>query len=207
MADDGDELLVGVEIVRRRPGVLPAGRSRGRRTNCGCSSGTCQPSTGGCDLSAPSAASAVRTRTARLTWTEHPDEFPDRCVLSARAGRECTRAVGREARPVASLEGSRRLLGDGDIGVARLRDTARGRPGCAAEDTDRDQCRGKPYLPLSEGTRGRGSRLRACLSASEYHPSPNVLLTSNDEVTAGGSWRGHALQRGVDRDRRRGHHG
>jgi transposase len=37
------------------------------------------------------------------TWTEHSDELPDRHVLSARAGRECTRAVGQEARSVASL--------------------------------------------------------------------------------------------------------
>ena len=37
------------------------------------------------------------------TWTEHCDELPDRRVLSARAGRECTRAVGEEARSVASL--------------------------------------------------------------------------------------------------------
>src|ERR1019366_3096898 len=38
-----------------------------------------------------------------LTWTERSDELPDRRVLSARAGRECTRAVGQEARSVASL--------------------------------------------------------------------------------------------------------
>jgi transposase len=37
------------------------------------------------------------------TWTEHCDDLPDRRVLSARAGRECTRAVGEEARSVASL--------------------------------------------------------------------------------------------------------
>jgi transposase len=37
------------------------------------------------------------------TWSEHSDELPDRHVLSARAGRECTRAVGEEARSVASL--------------------------------------------------------------------------------------------------------
>ena len=37
------------------------------------------------------------------TWTERSEELPDRRVLSARAGRECTRAVGQEARSVASL--------------------------------------------------------------------------------------------------------
>ena len=37
------------------------------------------------------------------TWTERSDALPDRRVLSARARRECTRAVGQEARPVASL--------------------------------------------------------------------------------------------------------
>lgn len=37
------------------------------------------------------------------TWTERSAEFPDRRVLSAKAGRECTRAVGEEARSVASL--------------------------------------------------------------------------------------------------------
>jgi transposase len=37
------------------------------------------------------------------TWTENSEELPDRRVLSARAGRECTRAVGQEARSVASL--------------------------------------------------------------------------------------------------------
>jgi transposase len=39
----------------------------------------------------------------QLTWTERSDEMPDRRVLSAWAGRECTRAVGQEARSVASL--------------------------------------------------------------------------------------------------------
>ena len=37
------------------------------------------------------------------TWTERSDELPERRVLSARAGKECTRAVGEEARSVASL--------------------------------------------------------------------------------------------------------
>ena len=37
------------------------------------------------------------------TFTERSAELPDRRVLSARAGRECTRAVGQEARSVASL--------------------------------------------------------------------------------------------------------
>jgi len=45
----------------------------------------------------------------QLTWTERSDELPNRRVLSARAGRECTRAVGQEARSVASLA---RWLGD-----------------------------------------------------------------------------------------------
>lgn len=39
----------------------------------------------------------------RATWTETSNELPTRQVLSARAGRECTRAVGEEARSVASL--------------------------------------------------------------------------------------------------------
>src|SRR5487761_2778077 len=37
------------------------------------------------------------------TWSERSDELPCRRVLSARAGRECTRLVGQEARSVASL--------------------------------------------------------------------------------------------------------
>jgi transposase len=37
------------------------------------------------------------------TWTEGCEELPYRHVLTARAGRECTRAVGEEARSVASL--------------------------------------------------------------------------------------------------------
>jgi hypothetical protein len=39
----------------------------------------------------------------QATWTEASNELPTRQVLSARAGRECTRAVGEEARSVASL--------------------------------------------------------------------------------------------------------
>lgn len=42
------------------------------------------------------------------TWTERSDELPERRVLTARAGKECTRAVGEEARSVASLA---RMLG------------------------------------------------------------------------------------------------
>jgi transposase len=37
------------------------------------------------------------------SWTESSKEFPDRRVLPARAARECTGAVGEEARTVASL--------------------------------------------------------------------------------------------------------
>jgi transposase len=37
------------------------------------------------------------------TWTERHEELPERRVLSARAARECTRAVGEEARSVAAL--------------------------------------------------------------------------------------------------------
>jgi transposase len=37
------------------------------------------------------------------TWTERSHELSDPHVLSARAGRECTHAVGQEARSVASL--------------------------------------------------------------------------------------------------------
>ena len=40
---------------------------------------------------------------AQATWTESCDELPARQVLSTRAGRECARAVGEEARSVASL--------------------------------------------------------------------------------------------------------
>jgi len=47
--------------------------------------------------------SCLEPECPQRTWTECSDEFPDRRVLSARAARECTRAVGEEARSVASL--------------------------------------------------------------------------------------------------------
>jgi transposase len=104
VTEDGDELLVGIETIRQVAGCpscgviartkdrlrviirdLPAFNRRVRlvwsKRRFTCPDPDCP----------------------QLTWTERSDELPDRRVLSARAGRECTRAVGQEARSVASL--------------------------------------------------------------------------------------------------------
>ena len=104
VTEDGDELLVGIETIRRAAGCpvcgviartkdrlrvvirdLPAFNRRVRlvwsKRRFSCPDADCP----------------------QRTWTERSDELPDRRVLSARAGRECTRAVGQEARSVASL--------------------------------------------------------------------------------------------------------
>ena len=47
--------------------------------------------------------SCLERECPQRTWTEHSEELPDRRLLSARAARECTRAVGEEARSIASL--------------------------------------------------------------------------------------------------------
>ena len=108
VTEDGDELLVGIETIRRAAGCPSCGviaRTKDRlrviirdlpafdrRVRLVWSKRR---------FSCPEPDCPVQT------WTEHSDELPDRRVLSARAGRECTRAVGG----------------------ARLRDTACGRPG------------------------------------------------------------------------------
>ena len=104
VAEDGDELLVGIETIRATAGCPTCGviaRTKDRQRVVIR------------DL-------PVFDRRVRLvwskrrfacpppdcptkTWCERSDEFPSRQVLSARAGRECTRAVGEEARSVASL--------------------------------------------------------------------------------------------------------
>jgi transposase len=109
VTDDGAELLVGIETIRQAAGCPVCGviaRTKDR-------------------LQVVIRGLPVINRRVRLvwskrrfscpdpdcaqrTWTESSDELPDRRVLSARAGRACTRAVGQEARSVASLA---RLLG------------------------------------------------------------------------------------------------
>ena len=104
VAEDGDELLVGIETIRAAAGCPTCGviaRTKDRqrvvirdlpvfdrrvklvwsKRRFSCPEPDCP----------------------EKTWCERSDEFPSRQVLSARAGRECTRAVGEEARSVASL--------------------------------------------------------------------------------------------------------
>jgi transposase len=104
VTEDGDELLVGIETTRRAAGCPSCGviaRTKDRlrviirdlpafdrRVRLVWSKRR---------FSCPEPDCPVQT------WTERSDELPDRRVLSARAGRECTRAVGQEARSVASL--------------------------------------------------------------------------------------------------------
>jgi transposase len=104
MTDDGEELLVGVETLRQAAGC-PA---------CGVIAKT-KDRLRVVFRDLPSFDRRVRLVWSKRrfscpepdcpqrTWTEHRDELPDRHVLSARAGRECARAVGEEARSVASL--------------------------------------------------------------------------------------------------------
>ena len=104
VTDDGDELLVGIETIRQAAGCpscgviartkdrlrvvirdLPAFERRVKlvwsKRRFSCPEPDCP----------------------QRTWSERSDELPCRRVLSARAGRECTRLVGQEARSVASL--------------------------------------------------------------------------------------------------------
>ena len=104
VTDDGHELVVGIETIRAAAGCPACGviaRTKDRlrviirdlpvfgrlvklvwsKRRFSCPEDECP----------------------QRTWTEHSDELPDRHVLSARAGRECTRLVGEEARSVASL--------------------------------------------------------------------------------------------------------
>src|SRR5271156_3531454 len=104
VTDDGAELLVGIETVRQAAGCPACGviaRTKDRLRVI--------------IRDLPAFGRRVRLvwskrrffcpedECPQRTWTEHSDELPDRHVLSARAGRECTRAVGQEARSVASL--------------------------------------------------------------------------------------------------------
>jgi len=104
VTDDGAELLVGIETVRQAAGCPSCGviaRTKDRLRVI--------------IRDLPAFGRRVRLvwskrrffcpedECPQRTWTEHSDELPDRHVLSARAGRECTRAVGEEARSVASL--------------------------------------------------------------------------------------------------------
>ncbi|MGO9299507.1 MAG: ISL3 family transposase [Acidimicrobiales bacterium] len=104
VTDDGDELLVGIETIRQAAGCPSCGviaRTKDRLRVL--------------IRDLPAFDRRVRLVWSKRrfrcpdpdcpvqTWTERSDEFPDRRVLSARAGRECTRAVGQEARSVASL--------------------------------------------------------------------------------------------------------
>lgn len=104
VTEEGDELVVGIETIRQAAGCPSCGviartkdRLRvvvrdlpafGRRVKLVWSKRR---------FSCPEPECPART------WTERSEELPDRHVLSARAGRECTRAVGEEARSVASL--------------------------------------------------------------------------------------------------------
>jgi transposase len=104
VTEDGDELLVGIETIRQAAGCPSCGviaRTKDRlrvvvrdlpafdrRVRLVWSKRR---------FSCPDPDCPVQT------WTEHSKELPDRRVLSARAGRECTRVVGQEARSVASL--------------------------------------------------------------------------------------------------------
>src|ERR1700674_3341734 len=104
VSEHGDELLVGIETIRRAAGCPACGviartkdRLRvvirdlpafGRRVRL---------------VWSKRRFSCPEDDCPQRTWTEHSDELPDRHVLSARAGRECTRAVGQEARSGASL--------------------------------------------------------------------------------------------------------
>jgi transposase len=104
VTEDGDELLVGIETIRQAAGCPSCGviaRTKDRLRVVVR------------DL--PAFGKRVRLVWSKRrffcpepdcpqkTWTEHSNELPDRHVLSARAGRECTRAVGEEARSVAAL--------------------------------------------------------------------------------------------------------
>jgi transposase len=104
VTEDGDELVIGIETTREAAGCPSCGviaktkdRLRvvirdlpvfGRRAKLvWCKRRFVCP-----EHDCPQA-----------TWTEASDDLPTRHVLSARAGRECTRAVGEEARSVASI--------------------------------------------------------------------------------------------------------
>ncbi|MGH9029566.1 MAG: ISL3 family transposase [Acidimicrobiales bacterium] len=104
MTNDGDELLVGIETVRRAAGCPSCGviaRTKDRLRvvirDLPCFDRRVKLVWSKRRFSCPEPECPQRT------WTEHSDELPDRHVLSARAGREATRAVGEEARSVASL--------------------------------------------------------------------------------------------------------
>jgi transposase len=104
VSDDGAELLVGIETIRQAAGcpgcgVIARTKDRlrvvvrdlpafGRRVKL---------------VWSKRRFSCPEPDCPQNTWTERNDELPERRVLSARAARECTRAVGEEARSVASL--------------------------------------------------------------------------------------------------------
>lgn len=104
VVEDGDEFVVGIETVRAAAGCPACGviartkdRLRvvfrdlpafGRRVRLVWSKRRFFCPEHDCE---------------QRTWTERHDELPERQVLTARAGREVCRAVGKEARSVASL--------------------------------------------------------------------------------------------------------
>jgi len=104
VTENGNELLVGIETIRQAAGCPTCGviaRTKDRLRVLIR------------DLPVFDRAvrlawckrrfSCLEPECPQRTWTERSEELPDRRVLSARAGRECTRAVGEEARSVASL--------------------------------------------------------------------------------------------------------
>jgi transposase len=104
MTDDGAERLIGIETVRQAAGCPSCGviaRTKDRlrvvirdlpmfdrRVKL---------------IWSKRRFACLEPECPNRTWTERSDELPERRVLSARAGKECTRAVGEEARSVASL--------------------------------------------------------------------------------------------------------
>jgi transposase len=95
ITNDGDELLIGIETIRRAAGCPSCGviaRTKDRLRvvirDLPCFDRRVKLVWSKRRFFCPEPECPQRT------WTESSDELPDRHVLSARAGRECTRAVG-----------------------------------------------------------------------------------------------------------------
>ena len=71
------------------------------RTGCRSTTATWPPSAGPLVWFGESGAGAVRS--AAKTWTEESAAFSARCLLTNRAGAECCRQVGRNARPITQM--------------------------------------------------------------------------------------------------------